>query len=97
MYVTRIGKDTKRHTTTAVTDSSSHHSQSGRASTLEPIKLVDQHRIILTNVPSNLDQDFLELYLEYLSDEVEIERFDLGEEILNSIVVTYKKFVGKEN
>lgn len=69
---------------------------SSRANTpLEIIKPIDQKRILLTNVPSSIDKDYLDLYLEYLSDEVEIERIDVGEEIANSIVVTYSKFIGK--
>ncbi|CAF0810463.1 unnamed protein product [Brachionus calyciflorus] len=64
---------------------------------LEIIKPIDQKRILLTNVPSSIDKEYLDLYLEYLSDEVEIERIDPGEEIINSIVVTYSKFIDFEN
>lgn len=64
---------------------------------MEIIKPIDQRRILLTNVPIGLDYDYLELYLEYLSDEIEVERIDLGEEIPNSIVVTFKKFFGRSN
>lgn len=68
---------------------------SSRANTpLEIIKPIDQKRILLTNVPSSIEKEYLDLYLEYLSDEVEIERIDVGQEIANSIVITYSKFIG---
>lgn len=55
------------------------------------LAMVDRRRIILTNVLSFLDQDFLELYIEYLSNEADIERFDMSREIKDTIVVTFEK------
>lgn len=70
---------------------------SSRANTpLEIIKPIDQKRILLTNVPNSVDKEYLDLYLEYLSDEVEIERIDVAKEIANSIVITYSKFIGRK-
>ena len=58
-------------------------------------KLLDKRRIILTNVQSFLNQEFLDLYVEFLSNEIEIERFDLSQELKNAIVVTFVKDIGK--
>jgi len=55
---------------------------------------LDEKRIILTNVLPFVDQDYLELYIEYLSDEVEIVRFDLSHELKDAIVVTFEKNIG---
>ncbi|CAF4593004.1 unnamed protein product, partial [Rotaria magnacalcarata] len=37
---------------------------------------IDLRRLILFNLPIDLIQEYLELYLEYLSGETEIERID---------------------
>lgn len=58
-------------------------------------KLLDKRRIILTNVQTFLNQEFLDLYVEFLSNEIEIERFDLSQELKNAIVVTFVKDIGK--
>jgi hypothetical protein len=58
-------------------------------------KKVDSKRIFLTNIPKNLEQEYLEIYLEYLSNEIEIESVHLGGEIKNSILVTYTKNISK--
>ena len=59
-------------------------------------KPIDSHRILLTNVPMPIDQDYLEVYLEYLSNEVEVETVHKGNEIKNSIFVTYIKSIDFE-
>ena len=35
------------------------------------------------------------MYVEFLSNEIEIERFDLSQELKNAIVVTFVKDIGK--
>ena len=58
------------------------------------MELLDEKRIILTNVLSFVGQDYFELYIEYLSNEVEIVRFDLSKELKDGIVVTFEKNIG---
>ena len=67
------------------------------SSEMEPTDLMvlDERRIILTNVLSFIDQDYFELYIEYLSNEVEIFRFDLCKVINDGIVITFEKNIGK--
>lgn len=55
----------------------------------------DKRRILLLNVPDDIDYDYLELYLEYLSDEIEVECIDYARETLNSIVATFVRDIGK--
>ena len=59
--------------------------------------IFDHRRIILTNVLSFIDQDFLELYIEYLSNEVEIERFDLSKELKDTVVITFENDISEYN
>ncbi len=59
------------------------------------IELLDEKRIILTNVLSFVGQDYFELYIEYLSNEVEIVRFDLSKELKDAIIVTFEKNIGQ--
>jgi len=59
------------------------------------LMVLDERRIILTNVLSFIDQDYFELYIEYLSNEVEIVRFDLCKELNDGIVITFEKNIGK--
>lgn len=64
---------------------------------VKTLKPVDPRRIFLTNVPLPIEQELLEIYLEYLSGEenIEVETVHLGDEIRNSILVTYSTSVGK--
>jgi hypothetical protein len=54
-------------------------------------------RIFLTNVPLPIEREYLEIYLEYLSNEIEVESVHLGSEIKNSILVTYVRPIDFEN
>lgn len=56
--------------------------------------LTDKRRILLLNVPDDIDYDYLELYLEYLSDECEVECIDYAREMQNSIVATFVREIG---
>lgn len=58
-------------------------------------RAIDKRRLLLINLPNQLHTDHLILYLEYLSDEIDVERFDLSKELKNTIVVTFKKDIGK--
>lgn len=57
-------------------------------------RVMDKRRVLLLNVPDDIDYDYLELYLEYLSDEVEVECIDYAREMLNSIVATFVRDIG---
>jgi hypothetical protein len=59
-------------------------------------RLTDKRRILLLNVPDDIDYDYLELYLEYLSDEIEIECIDYAREMQNSIVATFVRNIGNK-
>ena len=50
----------------------------------------DQRRLILFNVPVDLIQEYLELYLEHLSGEKEIERIDYSNLDDTTVMVTFK-------
>lgn len=56
----------------------------------------DKRRVHLLNVPDDIDYDYLELYLEYLSDEIEVECIDYAREMPNSIVATFVREIGKK-
>ena len=58
------------------------------------LHVLDPRRIILTNVLPFIGQDYLELYIEYLSNEVEIVRFDASKEIKDALVITFEKNIG---
>lgn len=72
------------------------------STTTHPVKLnrldyelfTDKRRVLLLNVPDDIDYDYLELYLEYLSDEIEVECIDYAREMLNSIVATFVREIG---
>ncbi len=51
---------------------------------------VDLRRLILFNLPIDLVQEYLELYLEHLSGETEIERIDYSNLEDTTIMVTFK-------
>ncbi|CAF2510978.1 unnamed protein product [Rotaria sp. Silwood2] len=51
---------------------------------------VDLRRLILFNLPIDLVQEYLELYLEYLSGETEIERIDYSNLEDSTVMVTFK-------
>ena len=55
---------------------------------------LDTKRIVLSNIPNEINKEYLELYLEYLSDEIAVERFDFSTEIKNIILVTFIKSIG---
>ena len=58
--------------------------------------MIDKRRLLLKNVPYSIDKEYLELYLEYLSDDNnEIERYDLLKHSKDSLVVTFLKDIGK--
>jgi len=51
---------------------------------------VDLRRLILFNLPIDLVQEYLELYLEHLSGETEIERIDYSNLEDTTVMVTFK-------
>ncbi|CAF1459199.1 unnamed protein product [Rotaria magnacalcarata] len=51
---------------------------------------IDLRRLILFNLPIDLIQEYLELYLEYLSGETEIERIDYSNLEDTTVMVTFK-------
>lgn len=56
---------------------------------------VDFRRLILFNLPMDLVQEYLELYLEYLSGETEIERIDYSNLEDTTVMVTFKTELGQ--
>lgn len=56
---------------------------------------IDNRRIFLVNFPDEIDHDYLELYLEYLSDEIEVESIENTPEDMNSLLITFKKNIGQ--
>jgi hypothetical protein len=63
-----------------------HHHQSSND--------VDLRRLILFNLPLDLIQEYLELYLEHLSGESEIERIDYSNLEDTTVMVTFKTELG---
>lgn len=55
---------------------------------------IDLRRLILFNLPIDLIQEYLELYLEYLSGETEIERIDYSNLEDTTVMVTFKTDLG---
>ena len=55
----------------------------------------DFRRLILFNLPVDLVQEYLELYLEHLSGETEIERVDYSNLEDTTVMVTFKTELGK--
>jgi hypothetical protein len=55
---------------------------------------VDLRRLILFNLPVDLVQEYLELYLEHLSGETEIERIDYSNLEDTTVMVTFKTELG---
>ena len=55
---------------------------------------VDFRRLILFNLPPDLIQEYLELYLEHLSGETEIERIDYSNLEDTTVMVTFKTELG---
>jgi hypothetical protein len=55
---------------------------------------VDLRRLILFNLPIDLVQEYLELYLEHLSGETEIERIDYSNLEDTTVMVTFKTELG---
>ena len=55
---------------------------------------VDLRRLILFNLPIDLIQEYLELYLEHLSGETEIERIDYSNLEDTTVMVTFKAELG---
>ena len=55
---------------------------------------VDLRRLILFNLPLDLVQEYLELYLEHLSGETEIERIDYSNLEDTTVMVTFKTELG---
>ncbi len=55
---------------------------------------VDLRRLILFNLPIDLIQEYLELYLEHLSGETEIERIDYSNLEDTTVMVTFKTELG---
>ena len=59
------------------------------------IKMIDDRRVVLTNIPKSITYEHLLLYLEYLSDEVGIEHVDNAhKDVKNSIVVQFMRHIG---
>jgi hypothetical protein len=56
--------------------------------------MIDNKRILLNNIPNEINKEYLELYLEYLSDEIAIERYDFSKEFKNNLLVTFTKDIG---
>ena len=60
----------------------------------QSIPEVDPRRLILFNLPADLVQEYLELYLEHLSGESEIERIDYSNLEDTTVMVTFKTELG---
>jgi hypothetical protein len=60
------------------------------------IKMVDERRVLLANIPKEITHEHLILYLEYLSDEVGIEHVhdDAQNDYANAIIITFIKTIG---
>ena len=59
-----------------------------------PTNDIDLRRLILFNLPIDLVQEYLELYLEHLSGETEIERIDYSNLEDTTVMVTFKTDIG---
>lgn len=68
---------------------------SKNSSTVSHQNDIDFRRLILFNLPHDLVQEYLELYLEYLSGESEIERIDYSNLEDTTVMVTFKNELGK--
>ena len=62
---------------------------------IDPNRVLDHKRVILINLNNAFSNDHLELYLEYLSDEIEIQRFDFSKENKNVAMITFREQIGK--
>ena len=54
----------------------------------------EANRILLRHVPYYISKDHLELYIDYLSDGVEIERIDQSKMDPYAMMVTFKDNIG---
>ena len=67
-----------------------------KPASLQGEDLFDRKRVLLTNIPKGITYEHLLLYLEYLSDEVGIERVDdAHKDFKNSIIVKFVDNIGK--
>lgn len=61
-----------------------------------PQQLIDEKRVLITNIPKQVTYEHLLLYLEYLSDEIGIEHVDdASKDVSNSIVVKFNVAIGE--
>ncbi|CAF0924719.1 unnamed protein product [Didymodactylos carnosus] len=55
---------------------------------------IDARRLILFNLPTDIIREYLELYIENLTNEAEIERIDYSNECDTTVMVTFKQELG---
>ncbi|CAF0945727.1 unnamed protein product [Rotaria sp. Silwood1] len=73
-----------------LTNNHNHNHHHHHHHTHNQSNVVDLRRLILFNLPIDLVQEYLELYLEYLSGETEIERIDYSNLEDTTVMVTFK-------
>ncbi len=57
-------------------------------------RFIDTSRVLITNIPTDVTYEHLLLYLEFLSDEIEIEHVDdSSKDVENSIMVKFKRSI----
>jgi hypothetical protein len=56
--------------------------------------LYETNRILLRNVPYYINKEYFELYIDFLSGEVEIERFDQSKIDPHAIMISFKNNIG---
>ena len=81
-------------TTTPTSNNNNNNNNNSSTASNETRERLDKQRILLDNMPAHIDDDYLELYLEYLSGEVSVERFDLSTELKNVMMVTFVQPIG---
>ena len=54
----------------------------------------DPKRMFMHNVPSDVDQEFLELYIDYLTNEVEIEKILRSQINEKTLMILFKTQYG---
>ena len=54
----------------------------------------ESNKILLRNIPFYINKEYLELYVDYLSNETEIDRMDQSKIDPYTIMVTFKTNIG---
>jgi hypothetical protein len=58
---------------------------------------IDSCKILLKNVPVDISRDYLELYIDYISGEIDIERIDRSKVDCNTVIVSFRHCIGKSD